>query len=166
MLERFNFVDPDEVNVLRPFLTEVPVRVGALAKALGLNVTKSTLGPKVSGLIEPSDSSPAGYEIKVNRYEPAERQRFTIAHEIAHYMLHREHIGRGIVDNVLYRSNLSSRIETEANQLAAEIIMPRPVVRDRLRALMAPVDNALAESLAGEFKVSAPAMRVRLGLGL
>lgn len=163
---RFEAIQPEEMEIICPFLREVPVKVGTLAKALGLTVTKATLGPKVSGLIQPSETAPSGYEIKVNRYELPERQRFTIAHEIAHYLLHREHIGRGIVDNVLYRSNLGSRIETEANQLAAEIIMPRALVRDRIKEEASSIDNALAENLAQEFRVSTPAMRVRLGLGL
>ena len=49
----------------------------------------------------------SGYAIFVNkgdRYKT--RQRFTIAHKIAHFILHREAIGDGIVDDALYRSGL------------------------------------------------------------
>ena len=142
----------------------IPVAVGSLAKVLGIRVVKAVMPPSISGQISPSEASESGYEIKINKYEPAERQRFTIAHELAHFILHRDLIGRGIVDNVLYRSALSSRIETEANKLAADIIMPREQLRRSLDGLPRPLSDAMVENLASEYRVSVPAMRVRLGL--
>ena len=144
----------------------MPVKIGSLAENFGILVSKSVLEPKISGLIQPSSEAISGFKIKVNRYESAERQRFTIAHEIAHFLLHRDMIGDGIVDNILYRSSMSSRIETEANQLAAELIMPRAHLKERLTAMSKPVNSETALDLADEFRVSVPAMRVRLGLGL
>ena len=152
------------IPVLGRYKSEVPVRLGALAAELGLEVFKSTLRPGISGLIEPSASASSGYRIKINRHEIVERQRFTLAHEIAHFLLHRFEIGKGVVDDTLYRSALSSRKEVEANKLASQIIMPLPSVRladEELSHL--PVDEKV-ETLAKRFRVSQQAMRIRLGV--
>jgi Zn-dependent peptidase ImmA (M78 family) len=153
-----------ERAIVEKYLNEVPVRVGALAEELGIRVLKSPLDPRVSGLIQPSDEAPSGFEIKLNKYESPERQRFTLAHEIAHYLLHRAHIGHGVVDNTLYRSNLTSIKEVEANRLAADLIMPKAQVVQEVDRAGQPLDEQLVEELSGVFRVSKPAMRVRLGL--
>lgn len=153
----------DEFDVVSRFCAETPVRLGALAAEFGLEVFRSSLKPDISGLIEPSATALSGYRIRLNRHETPERQRFTLAHEIAHYLLHRDYIGGGVVDNVLYRSNLSSRKEVEANKLAASIIMPLTNVRAE-RALLENLDDEeAAVVLASRFRVSLPAMRIRLG---
>ena len=162
MLHRISAAERETLSL---FTNEVPVRVGALAEALGLSVYKSALAPNVSGLIEPSASSPSGYQIKVNRYEHPDRQRFTIAHEIAHYLLHRDLIGQGVVDNVLYRSKLSSQIEVEANRLAADIVMPAKKVRERLSNVSSSDPEEQYRTLARNFRVSPAAMKIRIGAG-
>lgn len=144
---------------------ELPVRVGKLAADLGLEVVVASLGMNVSGLIQPSETAPAGFVIKVNRYESPERQRFTIAHEIAHFLLHKDYILTGVIDNVMYRSTLGSKKETEANKMAADILMPMNAVRDELDKLNVSDLSIAATKLADIFKVSVPAMKVRLGLG-
>jgi Zn-dependent peptidase ImmA (M78 family) len=106
------------------------------------------------------------YIIRVNRNEARERQRFTIAHELAHYLLHRDVIDGspdGITDNVLYRSGASESIEYEANRLAAELIMPMGLIEKRLKEDFGGlVTEATIESLAASFQVSKSAMEIRL----
>jgi Zn-dependent peptidase ImmA (M78 family) len=106
------------------------------------------------------------YTIRVNRHEARERQRFTIAHEIAHFLLHKSIIDSspdGIKDNVLYRSGEPERIEYEANRLAADIVMPMTLVETVLREEFGGVvTEATIESLAARFQVSKAAMEIRL----
>jgi Zn-dependent peptidase ImmA (M78 family) len=64
----------------------------------------------------------------------------------------------------MYRSALTSRKEAEANRLAADIVMPMAAVRKELAALGGIADEEAAKQLAYIFKVSIPAMRVRLGV--
>tara|TARA_R110000868_G_scaffold243100_1_gene498874 strand:- start:55621 stop:56124 length:504 start_codon:yes stop_codon:yes gene_type:complete len=151
--------------ILNEYTSERPVRVGALAKALGLEVKSATLKSGISGEIRPSESADAGFKVRVNRHEVKTRQRFTIAHEIAHFLLHQKHIGSGISDTVLYRSSLSSRIEAEANRLAADIVMPAKLLREDMRDLDLSSDEVSAETLAEIYEVSKQAMKVRVGLG-
>lgn len=157
-------ITPEHQTTLSTYSSQIPVSVGSLARELGLSVSISSLSPSISGLIEPDSTTPSQFRIRINRYESEERQRFTIAHEIAHYLLHREYIRNGIVDSVMYRSSLSSKREAEANRLAADIIMPMARLSDELQRLGGVRDDATAIALARLFKVSIPAMKVRLGI--
>jgi hypothetical protein len=157
-------IDPRQAAILERHIVSYPVKVGELAAELGLQVTRTPLSPKISGLIQPSPTAPAGFEIKVNKYETPERQRFTVAHEIAHYLLHQNDIGAGVVDSIMYRSNLTSRKETEANRLAADITMPADAVAKELKKFGGIRDVDVASALASVFRVSLPAMKVRLGV--
>jgi hypothetical protein len=150
-------------EIFARYSEEAPVRLAAMADELGLEVFRSPLKPSISGLIEPSETAPSGFRIRINRHELAERQRFTLAHEIGHYMLHRDKIGGGIVDNVMYRSNLSSRYEVEANKFAADLLMPMIQVKEKLQQLGGIATDEVIFALAHEFRVSQAAMRIRLG---
>lgn len=145
------------------FLHEAPVDLLAMAEALGLTVDlNAALSRDLSGRIVRRNGG-AGYHIEIQRAHSANRKRFTLAHEIAHYLIHREMIGDGIEDNGLYRSPLGTRIEVEANQLAARMLMPSALVRRLYEAGL----RSLA-ALATAFQVSEDAMKVRLerlGLG-
>lgn len=160
----FDRIDDSEAAIVRKYMINIPVKVGDLAQELGLKVIRGPLEPKISGWIKPSLDAPARFEIKVNKYEVPERQRFTVAHEIAHFLLHRHEIGSGVVDSIMYRSSLTSRKETEANQLAAEIVMPAQAVRQELQRLGGTSAENVVEEMAEVFRVSIPAMKIRLGL--
>jgi Zn-dependent peptidase ImmA (M78 family) len=152
------------MEIVRRHLREIPVKLGALAADLGIEVFKSSLNPNISGLIEPSDTAKSGFRIRINRHEPIVRQRFTLAHEISHFLLHRELIRSGVVDNTMYRSNLSSRHEIEANKLASIIIMPDAAVEKLKKELEGlPLDQKVSK-MAEKLRVSEPAMRIKLGV--
>lgn len=152
-----------EREVLTRHLTSYPVKLGLIAKELGVTIKVSNMTTGLSGQV----SREAGqYVIRVNRNEARERQRFTIGHELAHYLLHRSIIDSspdGITDTVLYRSGAPERIEYEANRLAAEIVMPMRLVQKELRENYGGVvSEATIEGLASRFEVSKAAMEIKL----
>jgi len=101
---------------------------------------------------------PSGYLIEVNGAHHENRRRFTLAHEIAHFMMHRDQIGDGIEDGALYRSEgTSDHMERQANFQAAIMLMPAPLVRDAFAK-----HSRSPHILARDFKVSESAMRIRL----
>lgn len=157
-------INDNERGVIAPYLESAPVKVAGIARALGIEVKSATLKPRISGQIQPSNDSASGYRIRINRHEPLVRQRFTIAHEISHYLLHREYIGDGLEDTILYRSTLSNTIEAEANRLAADLIMPQNLILQSLRKRGKAVTLEVVSEMASEFEVSEPAMKIRLGL--
>ena len=108
----------------------VPVDVRGLATALGLKVVEDRLSPNVSGKIERDWFADDAFVITVNASHSETRKRFTIAHEIAHFVLHRDQIGDGVTDDGMYRSEtLSTSVERQANQYAADILMPWNLVQ-------------------------------------
>lgn len=152
---------PQEQQIIQAHQNAAPVDITALATDLGLAVFYSyDLPLGISGKIclDPNADSPSGYSITVNASEPYRRRRFTVAHECAHFLLHRSKIGDELTDDALYRSEkLNSREEFDANNHAAELLMPRRLMNEYIRRGVSSVSQ-----LANEFEVSEPAMRVRM----
>lgn len=139
---------------------EPPIRPSEIARDLGIAIFRISLGPHIAGQLrrDPIKGGPSGFVIYVNSDEHPNRQRFTAAHEIAHFILHRDLIEDGVIDDTMYRSDLPSPYETQANQLAADILMPiRLVKKWRERR----PDMGYLE-LAKVFAVSSEAMKIRL----
>lgn len=158
----WNNIDKSSREIIDKHLSDLPVKLGALAKELGIQVKLSSLPMNCSGLIHKVGNE---YEIKVNRHETRERQRFTLAHELAHFLLHRHIVDskdEGIKDDVLYRSGEAKQIEYEANRLAADLIMPKNEIRKRLSRKGLQLSEELIENLANEFGVSKAAMEIRV----
>lgn len=159
----WNRISVEDKLVIQKYLGEIPVKLGSLAKELGIIVKKSPLLPSnISGQIKRTDTGE--YEIKINRFEALTRQRFTLAHEISHFLLHRAEIDKvgAIQDNVLYRSGVSETIEYEANQLAAQLIIPNEAIEKRLLDIGEYFDEGVINQLAEEFGVSKAAMEIRM----
>ncbi|MFC7049291.1 ImmA/IrrE family metallo-endopeptidase [Emcibacter nanhaiensis] len=154
---------PEQSKIVEKYTAMTPVAVGALAKELGLSVKSSSLHANISGEIRPDPSNRGSFIIKVNRHEPKTRQRFTVAHEIAHYLLHEDLIGDGISDDILYRSSQSNKVEAEANRLAAAIVMPWESIKVELEKIKSLSDEEKVTVLSEIFNVSQVAMRIRLG---
>ncbi len=143
---------------------QAPVDIVAIANDLGLNVWAMDLPGSVSGKIfrDPINGGSSGFSIVVNSAHSTVRQRFTVAHEIAHFILHRQKLESGdLVDDAMYRSGLSNKDETAANRMAADILMPFALIRSLISAGIRD-----PQSLAAKLQVSLPAMKIRLGLPL
>jgi predicted transcriptional regulator len=105
-----------------------------------------------SGSLEVSGRG--NFKIYISHDTSEERDRFTIAHELGHYILHYilpKKIGEMKVDR--YGSN---RIEWEANWFAAAFLMPRDSFVSEYRQL-----GGNLVKLAKKFKVSLMAARIR-----
>jgi Zn-dependent peptidase ImmA (M78 family) len=156
----------DEADLVKfwDVLDDVPVKVGMIAERLGLEVLSLTLSTETSGLIRKLPNG--SYEIHVNNTDAPVRQRFTVCHEIAHFLLHRALIdAEGITDNILYRSKLSNRQEAEANRLGAAILLPWPRVTDwHQQRFGAPPNKENIEEIASAFRASSLAVGFRLGI--
>ena len=162
MSPEWNMLAPDVRARIEAFQDAPPVRLPELARALGVPIKAATLGPGISGEIRPSGDG-NGFVIRINRHDPQKRQRFTVAHELAHFLLHRDEIGNGIEDDVLYRSSLSDKRERQANRLAADILMPAALLTEAKEAAEEKGVGDVALYLADLFAVSEAAMRIKVG---
>ena len=152
---------PAALDLIKSHQMTSPIQVVPLARDLGLPVYKVENWPDdLSGKLQKDEESSSGFSIYVNANHSKKRRRFTIAHEIAHYILHRDLIeGDALVDDSLYRSGLSNAVEASANRLAAEILMPWRLID---RAIFGGI--ATVPTLAEQFNVSTSAMAIRLGV--
>ena len=150
-------------QVIAKYQASAPVDVIGIAKELGVNVwAMHTMPPNISGKIfrDSLNGGVSGFSIAVNASDSPLRQRFTIAHEIAHFILHRAKLEAGdVVDDTMYRSGLSTGDEVAANRLAAQILMPMNLIQALINQGVTDV-----QSLAARFQVSLPAMKIRLGI--
>jgi len=150
-----------ENNKILSYHKAAPIDITALVTDFGLSVyEKDDLPEGVSGMICRDDTpdSPGGYSIHINANDVYTRQRFTIAHEFAHYLLHRDQIGDGISDDAMYRSRkMTTQDEYAANNKAADLLMPRNLV---MKYVAEGISGA--NELAAIFQVSVAAMQVRL----
>jgi len=146
----------------------VPIRVDKVARSLNLTMEAAPLGDRISGLLVLEDDRGA---IGYNSAHSRARQRFTISHEIAHFLLRAKKGGKAelfIDSHVRFRpdesvSASSDRKEVEANQLGAALLMPKGLVQEEIRRHDLDLDDEEAiRSLAKEFNVSEPALAHRL----
>lgn len=93
--------------------------------------------------------------IEYNANDSLVRRRFTVAHELGHYVLGHQDAPRDYPDS--FGSKNGSPIEQQANKFAAELLMPSHVVKT-----MALAGSNSLEELANLFAVSKVAMGHRL----
>jgi len=149
-------------QVIAKYQKSAPVNVVAIAKELGINVWAKHMPVNISGKIfrDSLNGGTSGFSIAVNDTEHPLRHRFTIAHEIAHFILHRAQLEAGdLIDDTMYRSGLSTSEEVAANNFAAQILMPMDLIQ---KLISEGVNDVPA--LAARFQVSQPAMKIRLGI--
>lgn len=132
----------------------IPVR--RIAEAVGVDVVFADFGKHADSVAGFCDFKNA--KLFVNREDKVERQAFTIAHELGHWLLHKD-IYMAAPDKypVLPRfasPNRSDVLEKEANCFAANLLVPE--------RLLAQVKQAPVSSLAKAFGVSPTMMGYRL----
>lgn len=164
-----NIIEAKAQDVLRKGNAyTLPIPIKNIIKDLDIILSPYDLGKDVSGvLVIDGDKCKIGY----NSTESHVRQRFTLAHELGHYVLHKNKGQEVFVDNVSYmfrKSNAKTskgyKIEKEANQFAAAILMPKDLIEEQIKSLTNDVisDHDLICELSKIFKVSQIAMTYRL----
>jgi Zn-dependent peptidase ImmA (M78 family) len=158
-------------KLLREYaIEEVPIPVEYLAEELGAELLYRTLEGDISGILYRDE--PGRTVIGINAWDSRTRQRFTIAHELGHLLLHP---GQPVIVDKLVKINFrrtpsmpvaGPTEEQQANAFAAELLMPERLVKDTAREIVG--DNVLFSSddlvheLAQLFDVSPQSMGYRL----
>jgi hypothetical protein len=146
---------------------EIPVEVESIAEdLLGLRVEEREL--EWSGMLLPAERT-----IVLNLAEsprndpPLRRHRFTLAHEIGHWVCHCLEGGAPSLEPSFCRAtdiahDVDRRIEREANIFAAELLMPEAAVRAAWAELVAQSHN-VAGARAFALATSSPGLPCRPG---
>lgn len=158
-------------TVLRQFAQkQPPVNVHQIARRLGVRIERADLGEDCSGvLVRRGDAAVLG----VNYSHHPNRQRFTVAHELGHFLMHDgdRYIDKGMT-TVQFRNAESSTgtqaEERDANQFAAALLMPEAWVRREFHQHPFDLgDDQALDAMCRMFGVSSQAMSFRLvNLGL
>jgi Zn-dependent peptidase ImmA (M78 family) len=149
---------------------EAPVNVKKCLNAHDIKLQEIELEDEVSGFFIIKDKKP---HIGVNKRQTEKRRRFTMAHELGHFILHSKETPLFVdkTERALYR-NLESSTgeivkEREANSFAAALLMPRRLLKLEIDNCDTESVGSITEYLAKKFNVSEKAMEHRLtNLGL
>ncbi|MDQ2088831.1 ImmA/IrrE family metallo-endopeptidase [Marimonas arenosa] len=173
-----NRIDEADRKHLRSFASSAGQHIHELAMRLGLRIDEEELPDDVSAVLikSPNCGSKSGFRIVVNARQSFERRRLSVAHEIAHYVLHRnepdfvpvedcEDYGEVVPFLPLrgnsYRSTdtrgQNRRLELEANAFATCLLMPEHLIRKNASYRVGQI-----RTLARDFQVSFDAMRRRV----
>jgi Zn-dependent peptidase ImmA (M78 family) len=152
-----------------------PVPVDSIAKKFGAKLSFEPFEghDDISGILYRDAEHVV---IGINSAHANNRQRFSIAHEIGHLILHSKPLFVDKVVGIDFRDAKSSlaidREEIQANAFAAELLMPKEFIKNEIRRLFSRKRKIfskedLISELADIFRVSSQAMEYRLNnLGL
>lgn len=134
---------------------QINTNVVKLANLLHMNVIPATFkDDSIAGLLKFENGQ---VNIYVNEYQSVNRQRFTIAHEIGHFILHKDFI-KGQKINAFYRKdfdNFSDPIEQQTIYLH-KFINARKVIKNLWETYKS------TSYIANILKVSEQAVNIRL----
>lgn len=137
-------------NVARKLLRKhwdgnVPVDIRAIATAEGFTVKEINIEDSLSGTLIRELKA-----VGINRNHPLVRKRFSLGHELGHYFLgHPSEIE-------MEESDEKDAFEQEANEFAAEILMPYSHIKQAIK------EHKDIEQLAKMYLVSTSAITLRL----
>ena len=160
-------------ETLRPIATkllanckakQIPVPLEKVAECLGVEIRLSPADDDISGMLIESRGTAI---IGVNSNHHRNRQRFTIAHELAHFVLGHgnEHIDEGFSLQMRdSRASMAVHVnEIEANRFAAELLIPYDMIIKDLKNLPVDLeDDKRITDLAKKYEVSVQAMTIRI----
>jgi hypothetical protein len=155
-------------HVALPGLNRGVIREHLLSQGVDVGELGNPQEPLLGFLI----TAGAGGSAYINAHDILPRRRFTAAHELGHFILHRQQMPTGFLGDT-QESILEAvdgqpleQMEREANQFAVELLMPAILCRTRTEKLcrqQGPCSRtALAYRLSAELLVSREAMRYRL----
>lgn len=141
---------------------KVPVDVVKIAKLNDIAVYEGDLEKSVSGAIR-YNKEKENFEILVNKNDTRERKRFTIAHEIGHFFLHKEILMNDEIHiDIMYRmpneDEEQKKRERDVDYFAGALLMNKTLLTKMYNE-----SNTITE-LANIFDVSVSAMTVRLDI--
>lgn len=138
-----------------------PVPISQLAERCGVNVAAAQFSNEISGVLLDLDSGPV---IGFNAAHPLVRQRFSVAHELGHFLLdHHDHFHIDLSDASVHGEppGYNWLDERNANEFAAQVLMPAVLVTQAYE------EDPNLNRIAKAFKVSREAMGWRIvNLGL
>jgi len=167
----------NSIELIKDFdLFKAPIDLDLLTKHLDIDVKYIDFNDDISGKIKYNHIDD-NVIISINKNEYLPRQRFSLAHEIAHYIYDIDFENNSEIkdsETTLFRNDIVNPIEKRANKYAEKLLMPKELFIneiDKIKNKLFPtLDNKLGveriykiiEEVSEKFQVSKPAAIMRL----
>ncbi|EAA8812185.1 ImmA/IrrE family metallo-endopeptidase [Salmonella enterica subsp. enterica serovar Agama] len=140
------------INTLK--VRPIPFDLDDFISKIGIDLQRTAMADELSGMLQ--KNAEGRWTITVNSLHHPKRQRFTLAHELGHYFLHRNR-AKSFVDEALYRSTHMDSMEYEANNFAGALLMPKNQLITFMNS-----NGPNAELISEYFDVSVLAAKIRV----
>ncbi len=137
-------------------ILEAPVDVKKIASFLGFKVIEYPFPDKLKGVVRIRENQSIKV-IGVNDKHPEYLQRYTIAHELGHYLNGHEHLENEFIDDDTRYYDSHFQQEKDADRFAAELLMPKNFLEEDLKIIGLDI-----EKLKEKYNVSEQALWIRL----
>ncbi len=115
------------------YINKPPIKPEVIAYGLGIELYFYELPSQISGILYNHKNNPM---ILINKKDNLLRQRFTIAHEIGHFLLHDSN------SKIYFDYPIeNSKIEREANTFAASLLLPDFLLKRYLSLSLEKISN-------------------------
>ena len=134
---------------------KIPIPLERIAEAVGIVEVIAQMTDGFEGVLITDGSKTKG-SIAYNDSSRLERRRFTIAHELGHFVLPLHGAGAQCVKadmGVLASKDANRAREAEANRFAASLLMPKSLFQRDIRRLGSPETEHIVK-LAADYEVS------------
>ncbi len=144
----------------------LPVPVNDIIRQYKIELKESALDDSMSGMMVTRENGTS--VIVINKDHHINRKRFSMAHELGHYLLHRDtrSIFVDTSEKKFYRdaeASTGTKIqEIEANAFAAELLMPEKKIKELVPEKLSSLNDDIIENLSEQFGVSQSALIFRL----
>lgn len=130
------------------------VDIESIITSQGILLLKEPMPTMKSGYLKKDHEK---WKIVVNSEHHIKRQRFTMAHELAHYIYHRESGDSFEDEEIFFRDETSNSIEITANRFASDLLINPQILEKKISEGMTNI-----EDLASHFNVSSIAVKIQL----
>ena len=148
-------------------IEEVPIPIVAIMKSLNFQVVAGELKDEISGIIGIDDYLAKNFKsskvIAINNKDNVGHHRFTMAHELAHYLFDFDVSNQIVYYNTYNTFEDENEEERRANYFAANLLMPEKKFKKEFDNVV--IKNNLyvtVEKLSQIFQVSGEAVRRRI----
>ncbi len=144
--------------ILKMFqITKAPINVFEIARKLGFKIVKYDFSDDISAALVIDGKIKA---IGINEKHVNSRQRFSVAHELGHFLQGHGDFAdskKTFEDGSFNYADPQNRQELEANEFAAELLMPNYILRKDYEEV-----GLNASKLAEKYEVSEQALWIQL----
>lgn len=148
-------------------IDELPIPIVTIMKSLHFQVISGEMQDEISGIIGIDDTLEKSFSsskvIAVNAKDNIGHQRFTMAHELAHYLFDFDVAEKIVYYNTYNTQETETVEEKRANYFAANLLMPEKAFKEEFSRNVVEGNLYLTvEKLSGIFQVSGEAVRRRI----